>query len=823
MPPRMFQLLRRLRGPRSAPTDAAPSSASPEIATSHHPNPPIPQLFQPPQQPYSDSIQDGAGGSHWDAALALPSILTDIRSLPPGLVGPLSQVADVVSSTVEAVKLMRENKDECAHLLSRVVRHLRALVATMRGSNVSFTDGTPIAVCLIALKSNLMAIRDDAERWSRLSILDSLFKRERIKTAILMHRDNLNDCFAAFQMVAAIKMANYVDRADASAVSGAQTATTAQSSGEGGQETFDDASSIYSTSVHDLLQRPAGQAIFEQIGVAIQGRLEEIGLQSISKRPGPGSPAVIQLHTAYDRDVWYLSSQISELTLESRTILSDIAVNTGTGTQPVGWETHRPQTGDPTRQLRETVMMTMQLLIELRSIGEKKVDATMLADKMLELSLNLGDLGLWDEGFAVGTIAMVLCRAGQDMVRIAMSLNGLSHHLSRLGRWEEALEIIEEAVSIFRKLAADRPDAFLPDLAHSLNTLSNRLSGLGRREESLQMIEESVSVSIHRKLAADRPDAFLPDLAHSLNTLSNCLSDLGRWEQVPEIIEEAMSIFRKLAADRPDAFLPDLARSLNTLSNRLSDLGRWEQTLEIIEEAMSIFRKLAADRPDAFLPDLARSLNTLSNRLSGLGRREESLQMIEESVSIHRKLAADRPDAFLPDLARSLNTLSNRLSGLGRREESLQMIEESVSIHRKLAADQPDAFLPDLARSLNTLSNRLSGLGRREESLQMIEESVSIHRKLAADRPDAFLLDLARSLNTLSDCLPGLGRREESLQMIEESVSIHRKLAADRPDVKDGSGVAREILPAPGAALPSLELTTERAVRKSFVKCWEHF
>jgi hypothetical protein len=32
-----------------------------------------------------------------------------------------------------------------------------------------------------------------------------------------------------------------------------------------------------------------------------------------------------------------------------------------------------------------------------------------------------------------------------------------------------------------------------------------------------------------------------------------------------------------------------------------------------------------------------------------------------------------------------------------------------------------------------------------------------------------------------------------------------------------------EILPAPGAALPSLELTTERAVRTSFVKCWEHF
>ena len=66
-----------------------------------------------------------------------------------------------------------------------------------------------------------------------------------------------------------------------------------------------------------------------------------------------------------------------------------------------------------------------------------------------------------------------------------MSLNNQSNRLSGLGRREEALAAIEEAVAAYRELARGRPDAFLPDLAMSLNNQSNRLSGLGRREEAL--------------------------------------------------------------------------------------------------------------------------------------------------------------------------------------------------------------------------------------------------------------------------------------------------------------------------------------------------
>ena len=241
--------------------------------------------------------------------------------------------------------------------------------------------------------------------------------------------------------------------------------------------------------------------------------------------------------------------------------------------------------------------------------------------------------------------------------------------------------------------------------ATSLNNLGGRLSELGRREDALAAAQEATD--IYRRLAAARPDAFLPVLAGSLNNLGAFLSELGRREDALAAAQEATDIYRRLAAARPDAFLPDLAMSLNNLGAFLSELGRREDALAAAQEATDIYRRLAAARPDAFLPDLAMSLNNLGASLSELGRREDALAAAQEATDIYRRLAAARPDAFLPDLAGSLNNLGAFLSDLGRREDALAAAQEATDIYRRLAAARPDAFLPDLAGSLNNLGSIL--------------------------------------------------------------------------------------------------------------------
>ena len=221
--------------------------------------------------------------------------------------------------------------------------------------------------------------------------------------------------------------------------------------------------------------------------------------------------------------------------------------------------------------------------------------------RIVDLAVTAGHAGLAD----LASLALQLAPQPGLAAQLADQMPEHSVRLAAL-----AATLTSQQVTQYRADAlGGEPDA-ASRLAGSLNNLSVRLADLGRREDALAAIQEAVAIC--RELAAARPDAFRPDLAMSLNNLAVRLADLGRREDALAAIEEAAGIYRELAAARPDAFRPDLAMSLNNLSVRLADLGRREEALAAIEEAVAIYRELAAARPDAFRPDLAMSLNNLS-------------------------------------------------------------------------------------------------------------------------------------------------------------------------------------------------------------------
>jgi hypothetical protein len=92
--------------------------------------------------------------------------------------------------------------------------------------------------------------------------------------------------------------------------------------------------------------------------------------------------------------------------------------------------------------------------------------AAELADQMQEDSVQLAALAATLTSQQVTHCRAATTDAEPDAAgRLAGSLNNLSVRLAGLGRREEALAAIQEAVAICRELAAARPDAFRPDLA----------------------------------------------------------------------------------------------------------------------------------------------------------------------------------------------------------------------------------------------------------------------------------------------------------------------------------------------------------------------
>ncbi|WP_433291571.1 tetratricopeptide repeat protein [Pseudonocardia sp. CA-142604] len=355
---------------------------------------------------------------------------------------------------------------------------------------------------------------------------------------------------------------------------------------------------------------------------------------------------------------------------------------------------------------------------------------------------------------------------------LAGALSNLGGRYSEVGRRADALPPIKEAVDIDRSLAAGNT-AFLPDLAAALTNLGSRYGEVGRWADALPPTEEAVDID--RSLAAENP-AFLPNLAAALSNLGIRYSEVGRRADALPPTEEAVNIYRDLAADNP-ASLPNLAAALTNLGGCYGEVGRWADALPPTEEAVNIYRDLAADNP-ASLPNLAAALSNLGGCYGEVGRRADALPPIEEAVNIYRDLAAGNP-AFLPNLATALNNLGGRYSEVGRWADALPATEEAVNLYRSLAASNP-AFLADLAGALTNLGGRYSEVGRRADALPPTEEAVDIDRSLAADNP-AFLPNLAAALNNLGIRYSEVGRRADALPPTEEAVQLRRGLAADNP------------------------------------------
>jgi hypothetical protein len=358
-------------------------------------------------------------------------------------------------------------------------------------------------------------------------------------------------------------------------------------------------------------------------------------------------------------------------------------------------------------------------------------------------------------------------------------LSRLGNQLMGLGRHQEALAVIEEAIGAYRKLIGDRSEERLRDLARSLSNLSNSLSALGRRDQALTAIDEAVV--LYRELLRIGQNSYLTELAGSLTNQSRCLSAAGRRAEALAASEEALRVYRQLTQAQPGLHLPGLALTLSNHATRLSELSRPEEALAASSEALRIRRQLADTRPDAYLPDLARSLSNQVVFLSGLARQRDALAAAEEALRIRRGLAETQPEAYLPDVAMTLNNMSEILLELGRPQDALSATREAVDIDRQLAEVQPDAYLSQLAGSLNNMSNCLSRLGDGAEALSASREALRIRRRLAETQPDAFLPDLAMTLSNQSSLLSDLGRPDEALTASSQAVGIYQMLTQNQP------------------------------------------
>lgn len=367
---------------------------------------------------------------------------------------------------------------------------------------------------------------------------------------------------------------------------------------------------------------------------------------------------------------------------------------------------------------------------------------------------------------------------GSEAPFLMAALQHLAIRLGHLGRYDEAIDAIDEAIAIFRGLQEEHPHLPQDLLYMALDSLSGQLKDVGRLDEALAVVSESLELQRRRTDFFGPAEDRLSQYAMSLNNFANILGIVGRFEEGMAAMTQAVDILRTLILHDEAAHLPSLAMSLNGLSNLLSQLRRYDEALEAIGESVEIRRRLAGERPDAHLPELAVSLYGCALRLGEVGEFESGLTVVLEAVEIERSLAARRPVVYEPRLAESLNVMAKHLRDLGRPREALLAAEEAIEIESRLAAGGLQSHLSAYAASLANLADVLGDLGEFDDELGARAAEIEIRRQLAGDSPGNFGCELAESLVRLADRQRESGNLAEARVLVEEAILLLDQPAA---------------------------------------------
>jgi tetratricopeptide (TPR) repeat protein len=380
-------------------------------------------------------------------------------------------------------------------------------------------------------------------------------------------------------------------------------------------------------------------------------------------------------------------------------------------------------------------------------------------------------------------------RASQEAVDLYRSLAaadpgtftaGLAASLMLLGRTEAGaasggLAATREAADLYRGLARANPAAYKQELASSLSNLGSIQSIAGRRDDAFTITREAVD--LYQELARANPVAFDAELGRPLTNLGTMLSDLGRRDEALAVTREAVELCRRLADANSSAHEPAFAVALTNLGRDLALSGRREEALAVTQQASDIYRRLATVNHAAFAPALGESLVNLTARMAEAGRPDTGLAAAREAVDLYRQLTKTDKAAHEPRLGESLVNLSMVLTHLGRLQDALTAVREAAKLFRQFAAADPTAYEPRLAASLTNLATLLTGTGQAGESLPVAREAVAISRRLVQANPAAFEPSLGKSLISLSTSLAELRQRDEALAVSHETIELYRRLA----------------------------------------------
>ncbi|MFE9724327.1 BTAD domain-containing putative transcriptional regulator [Streptomyces sp. NPDC005794] len=295
--------------------------------------------------------------------------------------------------------------------------------------------------------------------------------------------------------------------------------------------------------------------------------------------------------------------------------------------------------------------------------------------------------------------AVTASRRLGDPALLRLSLSNLAVACWKLGRFEEGIEMSEEAFGLAVELADRRGEA------KDTGVLGLLLSALGRYDEALPRLEQSIAIK--RELGAERAEA------ESLTSLSNLYAEWGRYPEAVEAAARAVTLARSIGAVDKEV------ESLTDLAVAQLGLGAVDEAADLLGRA----RKLAVDVMSP--ADMSLLLALSAEAADRLGENAQATEWAESALQLGDLSGAPMREAAVGNIVGRLHARR------GRYALSLELHQRA---HR---AASGMGYRIEEARALAGMAHALEHLGELE--------SARVHRATADRTFDAMGVPAGRT------------------------------------------------------------------------------
>ncbi|MCK5412629.1 MAG: tetratricopeptide repeat protein, partial [Gemmatimonadetes bacterium] len=382
-----------------------------------------------------------------------------------------------------------------------------------------------------------------------------------------------------------------------------------------------------------------------------------------------------------------------------------------------------------------------------------------------------------EEAISLQEQTLAIDRELGDPEGMMIELANLGNLYKGLGRYDEALEFLFEAVQARERYHGEGGGELDKKLSYVLHIIGNIYRSLGDTDKALEYIDRSASHAGGSMHAVQR--------SYHLMSLAHLQLQEGQIEESLELYRQAVEASRR--ASTADGF----AQAQRALGEVLVGLKRWTDAIPHLLEAAETFAQLRDTESEAAMRQAAARAYEAEGRLSEavsawdqvrvLGERyHDDARVLAALAAVAKLSRADDPERSLRlydkaiPLARALGdrprvaSLYNSLAILRWRrkehEQALECYREALHVYKDLE-DWVHAGL-----ILNSLGVTLRDMEQTEEAVANLREALEVNR-MTGER----LLE-AHSLAVLGELEHENGEYEAAVEHLEASLAIRRDL-----------------------------------------------